>query len=123
MRIAIPIERAGQANKVCASFGRAPYFLLLDVEKNIRERIVNDAANSPGGAGIRAAQIIVNHHVDALMTPRCGENAAQVLKEANVLLFKTKSDDIDSNINDFKENKSELLNTIHSGFHSRGQAK
>ena len=45
---------------ICESFGRAPYYLIYDTEKDEATFIDNSAATSTGGAGIKAAQVIVD---------------------------------------------------------------
>ena len=80
MVLAIPVETKDMNAAVCPSFGRAPYFLLYNSEEKNSSVIDNAAASAHGGAGIKAAQTLVDNKVDALLTPRCGENAAEVLK-------------------------------------------
>ena len=76
MKIAIPVDEKTLESRVCVSFGRTPYFLIYDVETKESIFIDNSAAASTGGAGIKAAQIIVDNKADVLLTPRLGENAA-----------------------------------------------
>ena len=76
MKIAIPVDEKTLESNVCVSFGRTPYFLIYDVETKESIFIDNSAAASTGGAGIKAAQIIVDNKADVLLTPRLGENAA-----------------------------------------------
>jgi len=113
MRIAIPVDDGS----VCVSFGRTPYFMLYDTENNESSFINNSAANSQGGAGIKAAQIIVDNDADILITPRCGQNAAEVLTAANVKIYKALNDSIEDNLTAFKNDKLKILTEIHSGFH------
>ena len=47
-----------------------PYFYIYDTTTNSGDFIINEAATSSGGAGVKAAQIIVDHCVDRLITPR-----------------------------------------------------
>ena len=75
MKIAVPVDENNIETGVCISFGRAPYFLVYDTETKGAELIENTAAQSPGGAGIKAAQMIVNSKAEVLLTPRCGQNA------------------------------------------------
>lgn len=117
MRIALPVDESNEETKICISFGRAPYFLIYDTEKKEKEYMENKAASSPGGAGIKAAQFLVDQKADVLLTPRCGENAAEVLKEAGVKLYKTKDTSVDKEINLYLEGKSEILDEVHAGFH------
>ena len=53
--------------------------------------IENSAANSEGGAGIKAAQNVVDSKAEILITPRCGQNAADVLQAADIKIYKTKN--------------------------------
>ncbi|MDD2217406.1 MAG: NifB/NifX family molybdenum-iron cluster-binding protein [Eubacteriales bacterium] len=120
MKIAIPVDEGILESNVCISFGRTPYFLIYDTETKESVFIDNSAAASTGGAGIKAAQAIVDNKADALLTPRCGENAADVLKAAEIKIFKTTSESIKDNIDAFIEGKLSLLNEIHPGFHGHG---
>ncbi len=120
MKIAIPIDEKSLEGAVCASFGRTPFFLVYDTEAKKADYLVNDAANAQGGAGIKAAQFLVDAHADAILTVRCGENAAQVLQAAGIKIYKTAKQSAKDNINAFEKNKLEILSEIHPGFHGRG---
>ena len=113
MKIAIPVDDGN----VCVSFGRTPYFMLYDTDNNESRFINNSAANSQGGAGIKAAQIIVDNNADVLITPRCGQNAAEVLIAANVKIYKALNNSIEENLTEFKNDKLSILTEIHAGFH------
>ncbi len=117
MKVAIPVDDNNINSNVCISFGRAPYFMFYDTEKQKSNFVNNSAANSRGGAGIKAAQIIVDNNADVLITPRCGENAADVLKAAYITIYKSNNNSIEENLKDLKEEKLHLLTEIHSGFH------
>lgn len=120
MKIAIPVNDKSMETDVCQSFGRTPYFLIYDTESKESVFLDNSAATSQGGAGIKAAQTIVDNKASALLTPRCGENAAEVLKAADVKLYKTINDSIGDNIKAFIDSKLSLLQEIHAGFHNHG---
>jgi len=120
MKIAIPVDDKNLESNVCVSFGRAPYFLVYNTETRENDFIKNSATASTGGAGIKAAQIIVDSNVNALLTPRCGENAANVLKAADIKIYKTAGISAKKNIDDFMSDKLSLLDEIHPGFHGRG---
>lgn len=120
MKIAIPADEKNLDSTVCQSFGRTPYFLIYDIDTEIAEFIENSAASSQGGAGIKAAQSIADSKVTAILTPRCGQNAAEVLTSAGILIYKTESSSIQENILSFKEKRLELLQEIHAGFHGNG---
>ena len=120
MKIAIPVDDKTMQRAVCQSFGRTPYYLIYDTESKESQFIDNSAAASQGGAGIKAAQTVVDNKVSVLITPRCGENAAEVIKAANIKIYKTVSESIQENINAFNEGKLSLLKEIHAGFHGHG---
>ncbi|AHF08936.1 MULTISPECIES: NifB/NifX family molybdenum-iron cluster-binding protein [Dehalobacter] len=120
MKIAIPVDNNSMDSSVCISFGRAPYLLIYDTETEGSNFLDNSAAASQGGAGIKAAQNIVDSGAEAIITPRCGENAAEVLKAAEIKLYKNTNNSIRDNIESFKEGKLSLLDDIHPGFHQHG---
>lgn len=120
MKIAIPADEKILENEVCMSFGRAPYFYIYDTDTRNGEFIENKGAASPGGAGIKAAQIVVDHHADILITPRCGENAAEVFKATKIEIYKSTTGSIQDNINAYMDKKLVVLDKFHPGFHGVG---
>jgi predicted Fe-Mo cluster-binding NifX family protein len=122
MIIAIPTDDNTDRTNVCISFGRAPFFMLYDSETSNVRFIDNDAASSQGGAGIKAAQSLVDSKAGALLTPRCGDNAAEVLKAAGVGLYKTRDGSAADNIRAFLAGELQLLTDSHPGFHNHGGA-
>ena len=120
MKIAIPVDEKTLESNVCVSFGRTPYFLIYDVETKESIFIDNSAATSTGGAGIKAAQIIVDNKASALLTPRLGANAADVLKPAEIKIYKTTTASAKDNIDAFIASKLPLLDEFHAGFHGHG---
>ncbi|PKM94531.1 MAG: dinitrogenase iron-molybdenum cofactor biosynthesis protein [Firmicutes bacterium HGW-Firmicutes-1] len=120
MKIAIPVEDKSMESSVCQSFGRTPYFLIYDTQSKESVFLDNSAAASQGGAGIKAAQAIVDNKVSALLTPRCGENAAGVIKAESIEIYRTMNDSIQDNIDAFSYGKLAFLEDIHAGFHNHG---
>lgn len=120
MKIVIPVDEKDIKTNVCPSFGRAPYYLVYDTESKAEKFIRNSAADSSGGAGIKAAQIIADSKAEVLLTPRCGENAADVLRAADIKLYKTKGITAMENIEAFIAGKLAVLSEIHPGYHGHG---
>lgn len=123
MKIAMPVEETNISGKVCSSFGRAPYFMVYDTEGDHTEFIENTAASSPGGAGVKAAQIVVDQNIRVLLTPRCGQNSADVMAAAGIEFYQTDGDSIARNIEAYKNSTLQVLNEIHEGFHNHGGNK
>lgn len=115
MKIAVPVEE--NRKDVCPSFGRTPYFLIYNKETSESKIIENPAMSANGGAGGQAAQLLVDEGVDVLITPRCGENAAEVLNMAEVKIYKSNDTDAQCNIEEYMEGKLEVLTKFHAGFH------
>jgi predicted Fe-Mo cluster-binding NifX family protein len=120
MKIAIPVDESSVGTGVCISFGRTPYFMIFDTEAKKSTFLDNSAAASEGGAGIKAAQSIVDSQVAVLLTPRCGENAAEVLKAANIKIYKTIDGSAMDNVAALLNSKLPLLGDIHPGLHHHG---
>ena len=118
MKIAIPVDE--NKEMVCPSFGRTPLYLFLDTETQEKQYIDNSAAANEGGAGIKAAQILADKGIDVLLTPRCGQNAADVLKLAKIEIYRTKSESVAETLELFQKGELSVLEEIHPGFHNHG---
>ena len=112
MKIAIPLDE--NQKDVCITFGRAPYFLFCEGEKT--EILANPAADAQGGAGLQAAQFLVDQGASALITVRCGQNAAEVFKTAGIEIYKSQAAGARENIQALEEGKLEKLTHFHAGF-------
>ncbi len=118
MRIAIPVEE--DQDELCPSFGRAPMFYIYDSEIKEGQYVENEAVNAPGGAGIKAAQTVIDAKAEVLLVPRCGENAAKALEAAGVTLYESVGISVEENVQAFLDNKLAVLTDIHPGFHGHG---
>lgn len=121
MRIVMPVDENNMQAKVSSSFGRAPFFLVYDIETKESIFVDNKAARSPGGAGVIAAQTVVDNKADALLVPRCGQNAADVLQAGKVKIYKSLEGTAEENIEAFIDKKLDTLDEIHAGFHKNGE--
>lgn len=82
MKLIIPLENKSLNSPVCPSFGRTHLFVLYDTEIRTHKFLDNSAASSQGGAGIKAAQMLLDNGAEAIVTHRCGGNAAAVFAAA-----------------------------------------
>lgn len=79
---------AGDLNaEVDPRFGRSQYFVFVDSDTMAFEAIANDAIAASGGAGIQAAQAVVNKGVSVVISGNIGPNAFQVLTTAGVKIL------------------------------------
>jgi predicted Fe-Mo cluster-binding NifX family protein len=88
MRIAIPVTSDHADARIADTFARAPFFLITDSQTGAEQIIANPSASESNGAGVKAAQTIVDQGVSVLLAPRCGQSASQVLEAASVTISK-----------------------------------
>lgn len=113
MRIAVPLDENKQ--DVCIVLARAPYFLFREDGKDIV--VENPAAQAQSGAGIQAAQFLADSDADVLITVRCGENAAEVLKAAGMKIYKSVNKAAADDLAAWEAGKLDELTKFHGGFH------
>ena len=82
----IVVSSQGETLDAAASpvFGRCPTYVFMDIETMESEAVPNPAMNQGGGAGIQAAQFVVNQGAQAVLTGNLGPNAHDVLQAAGV---------------------------------------
>lgn len=68
-------------------FGRCQYFLIIDPDTMKFEAIPNPAEQAQGGAGPKAAEIIINKGVTILLTGHVGDKAEEALKRGNIKII------------------------------------
>lgn len=113
MKLAIPLDE--NKKDVCIVLARAPFFLFRE---NGTDTIVdNPAAMAQGGAGMQAAQFLVDHGVDTLITVRCGENAAEVFQAAGIKIYKSVHKAAADDLAALEEGTLEELTQFHGGYH------
>ena len=73
-------------------FGRAPKFLIYDLEKETFEVVDNEQnLNASQGAGIQSAERVARLGAQSLVTGHCGPKAFRVLEAAEVKVFYTEA--------------------------------
>lgn len=87
MRIAISSTGRNLDARMDQRFGRCPCFVLVDPASEEFEVLDNQAAMMSGGAGIQAAQMVVNSGAGAVITGKLGPNAADTLAAAGVKTY------------------------------------
>lgn len=113
MKLAIPLDE--NKTDVCQVLARAPYFLFW---ANGTELIVeNPAAAAEGGAGVKVAQFLVDSDIGALITPRCGENAAEIFKLADINLYESANKAAADDIAAYEAGTLGRLTHFHGGYH------
>lgn len=89
MKVAISASRGDINAPVDPRFGRCPYYVFINTETNAAEIVQNQAAIAGGGAGIQAAQSVVEQGAATVITGNMGPNAFQVFDAAGVAVYTT----------------------------------
>jgi predicted Fe-Mo cluster-binding NifX family protein len=85
-------------------FGRAKGFVLYDEDNNKLSWLSNDENMNAGhGAGIQAAQLVLNTGAEILITGRIGPKAREVLEKTNIKIYETVNVSIKQAYKNFKE--------------------
>jgi predicted Fe-Mo cluster-binding NifX family protein len=87
MRVVVTASGTGLDATASPVFGRCPMYVFVDTETMEFETLENPAISAPGGAGIQAAQFVVEHGAHAVLTGNTGPNAFNVLQSANVPVY------------------------------------
>jgi len=87
MKIAIAVSGNNKESLIDPRFGRCPFFALVETETDQLEFIKNEATQAFHGAGISAAQLVVDQGVEAIVSGNLGPKATQVLTQAGIKLF------------------------------------
>lgn len=125
MKIAVTSMGNSLDSEVSMVFGRCAYFIIADIENGEVKGfspIENSAMNERGGAGIKAAQLVANSEVNALISGAVGPNAFEILKQVGIILYKPESGSVKDNLKLFSENKlGEITSSASAGMGSRGR--
>ena len=85
MKIALTTTGEALGAPLESRFGRTPRFLIYDMEQDSIEVIDNSVnGQAAQGAGIQAAQHVVDRNVEVVLTGHCGPNAFKTLAAAGV---------------------------------------
>ena len=91
MKVAFAVEEnKGLDSVISHRFGRAPYFVLVEIENNeIKgvETIENPGAKASGGAAIKAVQALIDNDVSMVVAGAFGPNATAALEEVKIKYF------------------------------------
>ena len=84
MKIAISATGKDLDSQIDPRFGRCQYFIFVDPETMEFEAVENQGLTAMGGAGVQAAQLVVQKGVNALITGNLGPNAASALSASGI---------------------------------------
>ena len=87
-------------------FGRAPRFLVYDLDSNSFEIIDNGQnVEAMQGAGVQAAETISRTEVNSLVTGHCGPKAFRALSAAGITVYNTDEPTVAAALEAFRKGK------------------
>jgi len=87
MRIVVTANGADLDAPASPVFGRCPTYVFVDTDTMEFEAVQNPAVAAAGGAGIQAAQFVVERGAQAVVTGNVGPNAFNVFRASNVPVY------------------------------------
>lgn len=90
-------------------FGRAKLFLVIDTETDEVQVVDNQQnLNAAQGAGIQAAETVINQGAEVLITGHCGPNAFRTLQAAGVKVIVGAQGTVGQAVEKFKKGELEF---------------
>jgi predicted Fe-Mo cluster-binding NifX family protein len=87
MIVAVCSSEKHETAPIDTRFGRCPYFMLYNSEKDEYWAVENTAKDAPGGAGGKAVQLLIGESADIVIAPEIGPKAADVLVEFEIPVY------------------------------------
>lgn len=118
MKIAISATGKTIENLLDMRFGRCEYFQIHDTESGEIKVLENRGLNSGEGAGIAAANQLIDEKVDAIITGSLGPNAFELIKKTGIKAYKCGNIPINSILEKYKNmelKEIELSGPAHHG--------
>lgn len=67
-------------------FGRCPFLIIMDTETKEWEAFSNPGSGQSGGAGVAAAQFVIDHKAQTVLSGDFGPHASRALKAAGIAM-------------------------------------
>jgi predicted Fe-Mo cluster-binding NifX family protein len=84
MKLMISAQNSTLESPVDSRFGRSPWLILVDTESNQWKAFQNPGASQSGGAGVAAAQFVVDQNAEVVISGDFGPNAARAFQTAKI---------------------------------------
>jgi len=108
MKTAVTAARTDKNAAFDSRFGRCGAFHIYD-DNGFVKAIDNTAAASAHGAGVAAANIVVEEGVDSVITGNAGPNAFRVLQSANIKICRSTASAIPEAVEKMKKGELEEI--------------
>ena len=118
MKVAITTTGKDLKSSVSQLFGRSSDFIVVNLEDD--EIKVLSATPNPvkyeKGAGNLAAQLMVEHQIEVLISGEMGPVAFHILKNAGIRVYKGSRVDVEKNLKHLMEGRLKEVTSLSSGY-------
>ncbi|WP_406656489.1 NifB/NifX family molybdenum-iron cluster-binding protein [Methanolobus sp. ZRKC2] len=114
MKICITSMSDNLEASVDLHFGRCRYFIIVDPDSMEFEVIDNASLSASGGAGVRAAQQIINKDVAVLITGSVGPNAFSLLSAEGIGIFSSRAGSVVDAVSAYRAGSLEKIESPNS---------
>jgi predicted Fe-Mo cluster-binding NifX family protein len=106
LKVAVSASGPSLEAQVDPRFGRAPFFLLVDLETQDFQVVPNQPnLQAAQGAGIQAAALVARHKPEAVLTGHCGPKAFHTLEAAGVAVIVGVAGSVRDAVQDYRAGK------------------
>ena len=110
MKIAISAKGKITDDLIDMKFGRCEHFQIHDTELKAIKILENKGESASGGAGIVAANKLIDENVDVIITGYLGPNAFELIEKAEIKAYKCEDISITSVLEKYNNNELEEIN-------------
>jgi predicted Fe-Mo cluster-binding NifX family protein len=117
MKVVVSATGEDLSAQVSPVFGRCPTLIFIDTQTMEFEAVPNPAIAAAGGAGIQAAQFVVNMGAQAVLTGNVGPNAFNVLQAAGAQIYPVLAGTVQQAIDAYESGQLQPVSGATSGTH------
>ena len=117
MKVCVSASSNSLDAPVDSRFGRCPYFVIVDSETMQFDAIANNSSSAAHGAGIQAAQTVVNMGAKVVLTGNVGPNAFNVLSASGITIVTGASGSVKEAVEKYKKGELKEVDNPTVGGH------
>lgn len=123
MKICVSSSGHEKNSVVDTRFGRCAHFVIYSTDADQYTNVINRGINSPHGAGVAAAQQVIDQKVDVVITGNMGPNAMELIKAAGIEIYGTSGGTVEEAVNLYLQGKLEKINQAAPAHTGMGQQR
>ncbi len=94
MKICVPAKAEGLSADMDSRFGRCAYFVFVDSQTGEVKSMKNPSANADRGAGVSAAQLVLDEGAQVVVSENLGGHAKEVLQESDIKIIELSAEKV-----------------------------